>query len=188
MIKCFLIIFCIFLASCAIESSGSYKAIDGKYNITISEKTSDGWRRPPIFIRFSDMGEDMFLILAPSDSQDKYVGKNYGFLIFPLPFPFWAGESLKDDDRNVAVFLKNSTWDIVGKDLKVLLRVEDKTYKGEICIKCRTECDNKKPYQIAFPITVKDIGKKGGDIIVEYKGIIKEIPFEYERYLRFWGA
>ena len=72
------------------------------------------------------------------------------------------------------------------RELRFYLIKNDIIYKSEIiipeCKKYRNEktgCYYNESIKYIFPIKIKDIGKEGATLIVEYKGIRKEMPFKY---------
>ena len=154
----------IFLSSCAAELTNYsfYGAADSKKN-TFRDRY--GMKPPsfsfPFFGTETSCDRNINFTIYPKDA-----GRAYGLAHFMLiPYPVFTKSK---DDTKIKIAINSVPDNVLRDDFKFSLRIGDKIYEPE------------EENGLIFPVTIKDVGKKGG-IIVEYKDIKKEVPFKYGR-------
>lgn len=189
----YLLLIVFLLSGCTIfYRYGIYKATDDKLNSDMRLYNSTNI----INIRLS---EDISKLEFHMNSKS-LVFKINTIVLIPITVGSLKHTEIENNDNNLRViiygindvkcddFLVNlQNFKQIFNNLKFYLRKNYITYSSILnvpeCIKVEDKnqnCCYNNDIIYTFPIKIKDIGKEGATLIIEYKDIKKEIPFVYK--------
>lgn len=155
--KYFFVLFLFVICGCS-----SYEK-NGVYN-TLNVKNINNDQYNYFQLNFNNLGRSVYFYL-PQEVQYG-VGGGYKIIIFILPIFILPNVQFNKNNKNF--YIKNYIADQKVDEFKISLKINEKLYNSFY---------NKEKGQYIFPLKIKDVKK--GTLIIEYKGEVKEVEFEY---------